>query len=280
MPQLRRRWGRTCSNARATATLRNFGLMSVAEWEGIPLAEVVAQSEAVQGSHRRAGQRLRSHRPECRSVRSSAPAGCSRSPSLDKLGAFLAVRMNGEPVPADHGKPVRLAVPGWYGCTWIKWVNEIRLVGPDEPATTADGGVRQPNAPGRAAQVRAGLHAGRHPDRRHAGPRRKTHAPPPASNTASSASCGVAPRPSTGCRSGFNPPARSRKLPSPTSGSSRRSRCAQRRRRTRCGRCGNTAGSRRHRRPTTSRFAVADAKVPQRRLETGYYIRQVKIEEV
>ena len=44
--------------------------------------------------------------------------------------------MNGEPVPADHGKPVRLAVPGWYGCSWIKWVNEIRLVGPDEPATT------------------------------------------------------------------------------------------------------------------------------------------------
>ena len=44
--------------------------------------------------------------------------------------------MNGEPVPADHGKPVRLVVPGWYGCTWIKWVNEIRLVGPDEPATT------------------------------------------------------------------------------------------------------------------------------------------------
>ena len=44
--------------------------------------------------------------------------------------------MNGEPVPADHGKPVRLAVPGWYGCAWIKWVNEIRLVGPDEPATS------------------------------------------------------------------------------------------------------------------------------------------------
>jgi DMSO/TMAO reductase YedYZ molybdopterin-dependent catalytic subunit len=44
--------------------------------------------------------------------------------------------MNGEPVPADHGQPVRLAVPGWYGCSWIKWVNEIRLVGPDEPATS------------------------------------------------------------------------------------------------------------------------------------------------
>jgi len=56
--------------------------------------------------------------------------------SLDRLGAFLAVRMNGEPIAVDHGAPVRLVVPGWYGCTWIKWVNEIRLARADEPATS------------------------------------------------------------------------------------------------------------------------------------------------
>ena len=44
--------------------------------------------------------------------------------------------MNGEPLPLDHGRPVRLAVPGWYGCAWIKWVNEMRLVGTGEPATS------------------------------------------------------------------------------------------------------------------------------------------------
>jgi hypothetical protein len=27
-------------------------------------------------------------------------------------------------------------VPGWYGCSWIKWVNDIRFVGADEPVTT------------------------------------------------------------------------------------------------------------------------------------------------
>jgi len=32
--------------------------------------------------------------------------------------------------------PVRLVVPGWYGCTWIKWVNEIRLTDSNEPATS------------------------------------------------------------------------------------------------------------------------------------------------
>jgi DMSO/TMAO reductase YedYZ molybdopterin-dependent catalytic subunit len=36
--------------------------------------------------------------------------------------------MNGEPLTPDHGAPVRLVVPGWYGCACIKWVNEIRLV--------------------------------------------------------------------------------------------------------------------------------------------------------
>ena len=113
----------------------NFGLMSVAEWEGIPLAEVVARlkpskdaTAVLVGGFDHIGQ-----------VSQRSIVGASwvfPLSSLDTLGAFLAVKMNGEPVPADHGKPVRLVVPGWYGCTWIKWVNELRLVGPDEPATT------------------------------------------------------------------------------------------------------------------------------------------------
>ncbi len=34
--------------------------------------------------------------------------------------------MNGHALTPDHGAPVRLVVPGWYGCAWIKWVNDIR----------------------------------------------------------------------------------------------------------------------------------------------------------
>jgi DMSO/TMAO reductase YedYZ molybdopterin-dependent catalytic subunit len=72
------------------------------------------------------------------SSRSSA-AGASWVFPLDAVaqtGAFLALGMNGQTLPRDHGAPVRLVVPGWYGCSWIKWVNEIRLVGPDEPLTS------------------------------------------------------------------------------------------------------------------------------------------------
>lgn len=113
----------------------NFGLMSVAEWDGIPLTGIVAGLKPTTD----ATAVLVSGFDHIGQVSQRSIVGASwvfPLASLDKLGAFLAVRMNGEPVPADHGKPVRLVVPGWYGCTWIKWVNEIRLVGPDEPATT------------------------------------------------------------------------------------------------------------------------------------------------
>jgi hypothetical protein len=44
---------------------------------------------------------------------------------IESSRAFLGTRMNGEPLTPDHGAPVRLIVPGWYGCACIKWVNEI-----------------------------------------------------------------------------------------------------------------------------------------------------------
>ncbi|HUQ87187.1 MAG TPA: molybdopterin-dependent oxidoreductase [Vicinamibacterales bacterium] len=113
----------------------NFGLMSVAEWEGIPLADVVAR---LKPSKDATGVLVSGFDHIGQNSQRSIVGASWVYPlaTLDSLGAFLAVRMNGDPVPADHGKPVRLVVPGWYGCSWIKWVNEIRLVGPDEPATT------------------------------------------------------------------------------------------------------------------------------------------------
>jgi DMSO/TMAO reductase YedYZ molybdopterin-dependent catalytic subunit len=139
----------------------NFGLMSVAEWEGVPLAEVVdrAARAALKGGpyvpgDDVPGDDVRSGRP---SGRPSPPMGIlingiddESRPSwrsvpgaswvlpldqLDRLGAFLAIGMNGQPLSADHGAPVRLVVPGWYGCSWIKWVDALRVVGAEEPAT-------------------------------------------------------------------------------------------------------------------------------------------------
>jgi DMSO/TMAO reductase YedYZ molybdopterin-dependent catalytic subunit len=41
--------------------------------------------------------------------------------------------MNGGPLPPQHGFPLRLVVPGWYGMTNVKWLTEISVV--EEPFT-------------------------------------------------------------------------------------------------------------------------------------------------
>ena len=36
--------------------------------------------------------------------------------------------MNGQPLPPDHGFPLRLILPGWYGMAQIKWLTRIELI--------------------------------------------------------------------------------------------------------------------------------------------------------
>jgi sulfane dehydrogenase subunit SoxC len=41
---------------------------------------------------------------------------------------LLAYEMNGAPLPPQHGFPLRLVVPGWYGMTNVKWLTEIEPI--------------------------------------------------------------------------------------------------------------------------------------------------------
>jgi len=41
---------------------------------------------------------------------------------------FLAYAINGQPLPPQHGFPLRLVVPGWYGMTHVKWLRSITVV--------------------------------------------------------------------------------------------------------------------------------------------------------
>lgn len=53
--------------------------------------------------------------------------------ALDGRDAIVAVGMNGEPLPVEHGFPVRLVVPGLYGyVSATKWLTKIELVGWDD----------------------------------------------------------------------------------------------------------------------------------------------------
>jgi len=113
----------------------SFGLLSSAEWAGIRLLDAIDQFEIPAGATRL----LVSGFDQYSQLSERSTPGASWIFSFDELeqsGAFLATALNGAPLPADHGAPVRLVVPGWYGCTCIKWVNELRFVGEDEPATS------------------------------------------------------------------------------------------------------------------------------------------------
>jgi DMSO/TMAO reductase YedYZ molybdopterin-dependent catalytic subunit len=46
---------------------------------------------------------------------------------------LLAWELNGQPLAPQHGFPLRLLVPGWYGMTNVKWLSRITVV--DEPFT-------------------------------------------------------------------------------------------------------------------------------------------------
>jgi DMSO/TMAO reductase YedYZ molybdopterin-dependent catalytic subunit len=46
---------------------------------------------------------------------------------------LLAYAMNGQPLLPQHGFPLRVIVPGWYGMTHVKWLTRITLL--DEPFT-------------------------------------------------------------------------------------------------------------------------------------------------
>jgi DMSO/TMAO reductase YedYZ molybdopterin-dependent catalytic subunit len=41
---------------------------------------------------------------------------------------LLCYEMNGEPLMKEHGFPLRLVVPGWFGISWVKWLNRIEVL--------------------------------------------------------------------------------------------------------------------------------------------------------
>jgi DMSO/TMAO reductase YedYZ molybdopterin-dependent catalytic subunit len=47
---------------------------------------------------------------------------------VNRQEVFLAYAINGQPLPPQHGFPLRLVVPGWYGMTHVKWLRSITVV--------------------------------------------------------------------------------------------------------------------------------------------------------
>ncbi len=112
-----------------------YGLLSAAEWTGVSLADVLLQADVDPSATRVKVSGF----DEYSSSSDFSTPGASWIFTLEQVaatGMFLATGMNGADLPADHGFPVRLLVPGWYGCSCIKWVNSIELLDDDAAATS------------------------------------------------------------------------------------------------------------------------------------------------
>jgi DMSO/TMAO reductase YedYZ molybdopterin-dependent catalytic subunit len=114
---------------------RGFGLMSAAAWHGVQLSDLLTRVEPAAGAARVLITGSDAHsRPS-----SGSTLGASWIVSPEQLAqtrSFLATRMNGAPLPLDHGYPLRLVNPGWYGCSAIKWVQSIEWVADDAASTS------------------------------------------------------------------------------------------------------------------------------------------------
>ena len=93
-------------------------LIGNALWLGYPLRELLAEAKPLVGSDM---------------VLSTSDDGWTAGTPLSALTdpdreALLAIGMNGEPLPIEHGFPVRMVVPGLYGyVSATKWVTELRV---------------------------------------------------------------------------------------------------------------------------------------------------------
>ena len=128
--------GRYLMECSGNADPANYGLISVADWEGVPLSAILDRLRAAGTSSQASHVLITGFDDETTPTRTSVPGASWIFSRGDLTNAVLALRMNGAPLTRDHGAPVRLVVPGWYGCACIKWVTRVDLVGEDAPPTT------------------------------------------------------------------------------------------------------------------------------------------------
>ena len=94
------------------------GLVGNAVWLGVPIRDVL----------RMAGPQAGADMVLSRSVDGYTASTPLESLTDDGLDAIFAVAMNGEPLPLEHGFPVRMVVPGLYGyVSATKWVTELKV---------------------------------------------------------------------------------------------------------------------------------------------------------
>jgi len=101
----------------AEGTQWRTGAMGTAEWTGVQLRELLDRAGLTTDA--------RDVMPEgLDEMRLDRPMPVAKAMAQDTI---VALAMNGETLPPDHGFPARVLVPGWIGTASIKWVGRIQV---------------------------------------------------------------------------------------------------------------------------------------------------------
>jgi DMSO/TMAO reductase YedYZ molybdopterin-dependent catalytic subunit len=120
-----------CGNGRALLSPRPVGqpwlhgAIGTAEWTGAPLGPILQEAgledDVVEVVFTGAD----------RGIQGDEEQDYARSLTVEEAmrpEVMLAYEMNGAPLEPQHGYPIRLIVPGWYGMTSVKWLRSVEAV--------------------------------------------------------------------------------------------------------------------------------------------------------
>ncbi len=103
------------------------GAVSTAYWAGVPLKDVLAIAGIADGAKEALFEGYDSGSPApgepVMPYLRSLPIDVAMHPDT-----LLVYEMNGHALPKEHGHPLRLIVPGWYGMAAVKWLKRISVL--------------------------------------------------------------------------------------------------------------------------------------------------------
>jgi DMSO/TMAO reductase YedYZ molybdopterin-dependent catalytic subunit len=116
-----------CSGNSSAPTF--LGAVANTRWAGTPLAPLLKESaplkRAIEVVFFGADEKAEKIRDKDYLQNFARSLGLADALSDEVL---LAYEMDGQPLTKEHGAPVRLVVPGWFGIAWVKWLSRIELL--------------------------------------------------------------------------------------------------------------------------------------------------------
>lgn len=106
-----------------------MGAIGNMRWTGTPLAPLLREAGLLKRAQEVVFVGADSKTEKIRDQ--EVPQHFARSLSLDhaqRPEILLAYALQGQPLGATHGAPLRLVVPGWYGIAWVKWLTRIDVI--------------------------------------------------------------------------------------------------------------------------------------------------------